>query len=109
MLEFCPMCRNLLMQKEEKGILIGFCKCGFKRTGGLVIAGEESMVQEESVGSGVASEDNIRIEGFIQICEKCGHDKAEASQILSSESEITVYTCLKCGNRTRESSGTSKS
>ena len=109
MLEFCPMCRGLLMQKKINGKLIGVCSCGFKRTGGIIISGEESVIQEKSVGGGIASEDNSKVEGFIRACEKCGYDKAEASQILSSESEITVYTCLKCGHRTRESSGTSKS
>jgi DNA-directed RNA polymerase subunit M/transcription elongation factor TFIIS len=108
MLEFCPMCRGLLMQKEVEGKIIGLCKCGFKRTGGIIISGEENAIQC-SLGGGVVSEDNSKTEGFIQVCEKCGYNKAEASQILSNESEITVYTCLKCGHRTRESSGTSKS
>jgi len=96
------------MQKKENDKIIGFCKCGFKRTGGIIISGEETSVQC-SLGEGVVSEDNSKTEGLIRVCEKCGYNKAEASQILSSESEITVYTCLKCGNRTRESSGTSKS
>jgi len=109
MLEFCPMCRGLLQLKTEGGKSIGVCSCGFKRTGGIIVSGEETVFQEQSTGSGVASNEDIKIEGFIRTCEKCGYDKAEASQILSSESEITVYTCLKCGNRTRESSGTSKS
>lgn len=108
MLEFCPMCKGLLQLKNEGGKSIGVCNCGFKRTGGIIVSGEENVFQEQQ-GSGVASEDSSKREGFIRICEKCGYDKAEASQILSSESEITVYTCLKCGNRTRESSGTSKS
>lgn len=97
------------MQKKENDKIIGFCSCGFKRTSGLVISGEENSVQLNNVGGGVASEDNSSVEGLMKVCEKCGYDKAEASQILSNESEITVYTCLKCGYRTRESSGTSKS
>jgi len=107
MLEFCPMCKGLLMLKEEKGKQIGFCKCGFKRTGGISVLGEEDSIKT-NFGSGIVTEENILSEGFNRVCEKCGHDKAEASQITSNESEITLFKCLRCGNTTRQASGSSK-
>jgi DNA-directed RNA polymerase subunit M/transcription elongation factor TFIIS len=101
------MCKGLLIQKEEKGKTIGVCSCGFKRTGGITISGEENSVTC-SIGEGVVSEDNSQKEGFFRICEKCGYDKAEASQILGNESEITVFSCLKCGHKVRQAQGSSK-
>ena len=37
-LQFCPVCRNLLQLKEEHGKIIGFCSCGFKRMSGVEIS-----------------------------------------------------------------------
>lgn len=106
MLEFCPMCKSILQLKEEKGIKIGFCNCGFKRTSGISIAGEENCFSD-NLGSGVIR-DSVSEEGFERICKKCGYNKADASSILSNESEVTIFTCLKCGFRERQSQGSSK-
>jgi len=107
MLEFCPMCKGLLMLKEEKGKQIGFCKCGFKRTGGILVLGEENSIKT-NFGSGVISEKENFSEGFERFCEKCGHNKAEVSQIISNESDILIFKCLNCGSTTRQAQGSSR-
>ena len=107
MLEFCPMCKSLLQLKKDGDKIIGFCNCGFKRMSGVTVSGEESFSSLER-GSGFVDSDTSKSDGFIRICEKCGHDKAEMSQLVSNESEITMFTCLKCGDRIRQSSGGSK-
>lgn len=109
MLEFCPMCKGLLQMKEEAGRNIGFCACGFKRTGGISISGEDSNFERKiNLGEGVISEDEVLKEGFYKICKKCGFDKAEAFTLTSNESEVTIFKCLKCGNSTRQAQGSSK-
>jgi DNA-directed RNA polymerase subunit M/transcription elongation factor TFIIS len=104
------MCRGLLMLKEENGKNIGICKCGFKRTAGISISGEEknSINSLITIGTGVAIDNNISTIGFFKVCEKCGFDKAEAFQITSNESEITIFKCLRCGKSIRQSQGSSK-
>jgi Zn ribbon nucleic-acid-binding protein len=106
MLDFCPMCKSILQLKEENNKQIGVCNCGFKRTGGISLAEDEINIIVNS-GSGVVSE-NLTGEGFEMVCKKCGYDRADASSIISNESEITIFTCLKCGARNRQSSGGSK-
>ncbi|MDP1728942.1 MAG: hypothetical protein Q8L27_01925 [archaeon] len=98
------MCKGILQLKEENGLMIGLCNCGFKRTAGISISGEESN-NISNVGGGVVGEDTLMSEGFDRICKKCGHDRADASSILSNESEVTIFTCLKCGFRERQSQG----
>lgn len=109
MLEFCPMCRGILAQKEEKGALIGVCSCGFKRTGGMSITSEDNNPERKcDLGGGVVDNDYNKQEGFSRVCEKCGFDKAEAFSITSNESEVTIFKCLKCGHSIRQAQGSSK-
>lgn len=106
-MEFCPVCKNLLMLGEERGRVIGVCGCGFKRTSGISVSGEEKNQTEHNLVE-VLDEKGFSKEGFFRICEKCGHDKAEASLVASNESEVTIFSCLKCGHKTRQSQGSSK-
>jgi DNA-directed RNA polymerase subunit M/transcription elongation factor TFIIS len=101
------MCRGLLQQKEENQRLIGVCSCGFKRTAGINISQEDSL-KNSIVGSGVVNENNNLNGSFSKICKKCGFDKAEAYNMTSNESEVTIFRCLKCGHATRQSQGSSK-
>lgn len=102
------MCKSLLQLKNEGEKTIGVCRCGFKRTAGITISGEDNNAKEVTLGGGFVDSDTSKSEGFFRICEKCGHNQAEISQIISNESEISIFTCLKCGNRVRQSSGGSK-
>jgi DNA-directed RNA polymerase subunit M/transcription elongation factor TFIIS len=92
------------MIKEEEGKTIGYCKCGFKRTGGVEI--NSSEVSKKKVnGEGVLGEDIN--EGFEHKCRKCGWRYAEfkeLGEILNSESSVVLYTCKKCGHTERETS-----
>ena len=109
MLEFCPVCKRLLMQKEENGKIIGVCSCGFIRTAGINIEGEDNNYEKgKLMAAGITNENEGKGEGFSRICEKCGFDKCEMFQITSNESEVTIFKCLKCGHSVRQAQGSSK-
>lgn len=60
-LQFCPVCRNLLQLKEENGKVMGFCSCGFKRMSGVEISLiEKNKINEK--GQGVIEKDNYKEE-----------------------------------------------
>lgn len=60
-LQFCPVCKNLLQLKEENGKVIGFCGCGFKRMSGVEISlSEKSKINE--IGKGVIEKDEYKEE-----------------------------------------------
>ena len=104
MLNFCPVCKSLLLMKEEGGKTIGYCNCGFKRTGGIELGSSEVSKKEVS-GEGVLG-GNIN-EGYEHKCKKCGHMYAEfreLGEILNNESSVFLYICKKCGNTERETS-----
>ena len=82
MLEFCPVCRNLLQLKKEGEKTIGVCSCGFRRTGGIIISGEDNQAKAAIIGSGVAS--NEFLSAFDRICKKCGHDKCEVTEMAAN-------------------------
>jgi hypothetical protein len=92
------------MIKFEGDRNIGLCSCGFKRTGGISISGEENTISDNKAG-GVVNEGDRSKEGFFRICEKCGHDKSEAIQMVSHEADIILFKCLKCGSSIRQTSG----
>ncbi|MEK6885862.1 MAG: hypothetical protein AABX17_02760, partial [Nanoarchaeota archaeon] len=100
MLDFCPMCKGILVPGEWKGKPVGRCSCGFIRTSGIVVECEDKNENKEEIrGSGI-SQDKI-IEGVDFSCKKCGFDRAEAQslgEILGNEKSVTLFTCLKCGN-----------
>lgn len=104
MLQFCPVCKNLLMIKEEKGKSIGYCSCGFKRAAGIDISSSEIEKNEKMKKStAVASEDKLM--GFEHECSKCGHGIAEIKElgeVLDNESSVNLYKCKKCGHVERE-------
>ena len=95
------------MLKEENGKNIGFCKCGFKRTGGIALFGEDINKTASATGSGIAEDEN-HSSGFFNVCEKCGFESADSSNIACNESEITIFTCLRCGHKKRQAQGSSK-
>jgi Zn ribbon nucleic-acid-binding protein len=101
------MCKNLLMLREDRGVMMGICNCGFRRTSGIAIASEEKQKMGNNSVE-VLDEKGFEKDGFFRICEKCGHDKAEADSIASNESDITIFSCLKCGHKVRQSQGSSK-
>ncbi len=100
MLEFCPMCKNILVLGEWKGKPVGKCSCGFIRTSGIIVEGEEKVENKDAKKGAGVSENNLG-EGFNFFCKKCGFDKSEArelGEILGNEKSVTLFTCLKCGN-----------
>ena len=100
MLEFCPVCRKILELGEWKGKPVGKCSCGFIRTSGIKIAGEEK-IETKQIGFGVSdSSDFKNPEGYTYSCGNCGFDKASVQELgesLGNEKSVTLFTCLKCG------------
>jgi len=107
MLQFCPVCKNLLQIKNEGDKSIGFCSCGFKRTGGIILEADDNTNKHEEKGAGFVSE-NQNISGVEHICKKCGYNQAEVSEIAANEANIFIYKCLKCKHSEREVQGSSK-
>lgn len=102
MLDFCPMCKKILVLGEWKGRKVGKCSCGFIRTSGINLEGEDKEELDKR-GSGIIENNNR--EGFSFLCSKCGHDKAEVrelGEILGNEKSVTLFTCLKCGDVERK-------
>jgi DNA-directed RNA polymerase subunit M/transcription elongation factor TFIIS len=101
-MEFCPMCKNILVPGEWRGKNVGKCSCGFIRTSGFVIEHESKNI-ENALGAGVIEKSSGA--GFDFICKKCGFDKAEAKElgeILGNEKSVTLFTCLSCGSVERK-------
>lgn len=109
MLEFCPMCKRLLVQKEENDKLIGICSCGFKRTSGITISGEVNIKPKETLCAGYIDDFKDKVDSSVEkLCLKCGFDRASVFEIAANESNIFVYKCLKCSSTCREVQGISR-
>ena len=107
-LEFCPVCGKLLEIKNDNGKIIGTCSCGFKRMAGVELSSVDTRdVNTLNTGEGVVSDKSSSVE-VDKYCKKCGHDKAEVSELQSGESTIFIYTCVKCKSVEREVQGSSK-
>jgi DNA-directed RNA polymerase subunit M/transcription elongation factor TFIIS len=103
MLEFCPLCKNILKLDLWKGKQIGKCSCGFMRTCGISIEREENIAAGSQIGLGVS--ESSKGLGFNFACRKCGHNRADArdlGEILGNEKSVTLFTCLACGNVERK-------
>ena len=107
MLQFCPVCKNLLQIRNEGEKNIGFCKCGFVRTAGISIEADDNSDNKSKLGSGFV-EEGQGVVGVEHSCKKCGHNLAEVSEIASNEANIFIYRCLKCNHSEREVQGSSK-
>lgn len=101
-LQFCPVCRALLQVREEDGINIAFCNCGFMRKGVDLSSVDKGVSKFR--GEGVSSSDPTD-EGVDFICNKCGYNKAELIDLgerNTNENGVSMYKCLKCGHSERK-------
>jgi DNA-directed RNA polymerase subunit M/transcription elongation factor TFIIS len=97
-MDFCPMCKKLLVPGTWRGKKAGRCPCGFVRTSGLNLE-HESINNSEIMPAGISPE--IKKEGVDFVCKKCGHNKADTKdlgEILGNEKSVTLFTCLNCGS-----------
>jgi DNA-directed RNA polymerase subunit M/transcription elongation factor TFIIS len=106
-IQFCPVCKNLLQFKEEKGKNIAYCNCGFKRKEGFELTSVDKIEEKsEKRGEGVAkNQDFIGVE---HKCKKCGGESADVMELgerLTNESNVYLFRCQKCGTISRESDG----
>ncbi len=105
MLEFCPVCKGLLLVKKEGGKNIAYCKCGFKRKSGVEISSSE-VNKNQLKGAELVKDESSK--GFIHKCSKCGYKYSEVKdlgEVLDNEESVFLYTCKKCGHVDRESGG----
>jgi len=102
MLEFCPVCKKILEIGGWRGKQVGKCSCGFIRTSGLNIQGEE-RIGSSNLTIGLAEESFANEFNFN--CPFCGFEKCkvlEAGEILNNEKSVTFFKCLSCGKSSRK-------
>jgi len=104
---FCPKCGIPLEINHEDFMLVGTCKCGFKRE----VKSFEFTEKEEKkkkIGKGLFKK--YETAGFPHKCEKCGYGYCEIIEygpFYSDESPIYLYKCKKCGYTERQADGSS--
>ena len=106
MLNFCHVCKKLLIIEKRGEVNVGACVCGFKRTSGIEISCNEENNDFKTLG--VVYEIFSSKEMVENICDKCGFNRSEVSEIAANESNIFIFKCLKCGFTKRQSQGSSK-
>ena len=98
-LQFCPVCKNLLKIKTENDKPVGVCDCGFKRTIFELNSQDNHLDKKEFKEEGIVKEEDSN--GISKICKKCNYPEAEMIEVnrtISEESEIKYLTkCKKCG------------
>jgi len=99
-LQFCPVCRALLLLKDEGGKTILYCNCGFRRYNFDLESTDKTI--NNLRGEGIIKEEIE--EGNMHICKKCGCNKAEIIDLgerNTNESGVYIFKCLSCGNTER--------
>jgi DNA-directed RNA polymerase subunit M/transcription elongation factor TFIIS len=60
MIQFCPVCKKILLLKEENGKNIGVCSCGFKRMSGYDLSSSEKGEDKLAlVGEGIIEKEDF--------------------------------------------------
>lgn len=105
-MHFCNKCGKLLHVKEQEGILIGKCSCGFLKKIDSVMEISEKGKQSK-IAKGVF--ENIESKGgFPHTCQKCGHTQSDVHDLgapYSDESNVYLFKCKKCGYVERQADG----
>jgi DNA-directed RNA polymerase subunit M/transcription elongation factor TFIIS len=103
-LNFCEKCSGILVPRIMDNETLLLCnRCGwFKilKDTKIEITSNERVSQEDKKGEGVASKQDHLIEGYHNVCKKCGHEFAEildAGIRISDEDNLILLRCLKCG------------
>ena len=108
-IQFCPECNrilNIITKNEQK---FARCTCGYQTNVVGEMITSETIKKPKHLGQGVASEENT-LEGFPNVCSKCGYDKAEFTDLgafYSDESNIYLFKCKKCGHTDKVTDGSS--
>mgnify|MGYP001563728692 CR=1 FL=1 len=99
-LRFCKKCKTLLVPHKEDGDFFLKCTgCGFIEKENKIIRGSENIPGKEKIGEGVLSDENLSA-SYENICEKCGHNKAQILDMgvfISDEDNLILLKCGKCG------------
>ena len=105
---FCEKCGKILAIKNSNEKAIGFCSCGFSREINFEVGFSEKGTKKELLGEGVSKETADINEGLLHVCQKCGHDRCEFTDLgvqVGDESNIILYKCKKCNHTRRQADG----
>jgi DNA-directed RNA polymerase subunit M/transcription elongation factor TFIIS len=107
-LRFCDNCGKALKIKNEFNHQIGICSCGFTKE----VEGETSFIEKAKKkieeGKGVFQQEETK--GFPHLCDKCGCEESDVTDLgsaYSDESAIYLFKCKKCGYVYRQADGSS--
>ena len=102
-MQFCEKCSGILTPRTINGETLLLCnRCGeFKimKDTKIEITSSEKFSHTKK-GEGVTSKQDHLIEGYRNICKKCGYEFAEildAGIRISDEDTLILLRCLKCG------------
>jgi DNA-directed RNA polymerase subunit M/transcription elongation factor TFIIS len=105
---FCESCGKILNMNVENEVIVAKCDCGFSKTLTSFTFSEKNK-PVSIIGNGIFNETETS-SYYPHICEKCGHNEANAYDIgvqYSDEANILVYRCKKCHHIERQADGTS--
>jgi DNA-directed RNA polymerase subunit M len=101
MMEFCPKCGSILVQKGKKEVCP---RCGYSKKGRTKIKTSEKLMEKKEIAV-ITEKDTQVFPITTETCKKCGNDKAYFWTIQTrsgDEAETKFFKCTKCENTWRE-------
>ncbi len=100
MMEFCPKCGSVLVQKRKN---FGCARCGYSTKEKLKIRTSEKIDEKNEIA--VIKKDMNTLPIVAEKCKKCSNPKAYFWTIQTragDESETKFFKCTKCDHTWRE-------
>ncbi len=100
MIEFCPKCGAVLVQKRKN---LGCARCEYTSKDKLKIKTSEKI--EEKTKVAVIKKEMNTLPVVVEKCKECDNDKAYFWTIQTragDEAETKFFKCTKCGNTWRQ-------
>lgn len=100
MMEFCPRCGAVLIQKRKN---CGCARCEYSTKDKFKIRTSEKIEEKNKVA--VIKKEMNTLPIIIEKCKKCGNDKAYFWTIQTragDEAETKFFKCTKCDHTWRE-------
>jgi len=95
MMEFCPKCGSVLVQKRKKD---GCPRCNYSTKVRVKLKTSEKIEEKKKIE--VVSEKDSHILPIVtEVCKKCGNDKAYFWTVQTragDEAETKFFKCTKC-------------
>lgn len=100
MMEFCPKCGSVLIQKRKN---YGCARCEYSTKEKLKIKTSEKIEEKNKVA--IIKKEMNTLPIVIEKCKECGNDKAYFWTIQTragDEAETKFFKCTKCNHTWRE-------